>query len=1183
MKQKHYHMIAVLFALLLPCTSWADDLKNGDVFVVDGISYTYWHDYASVSSGENQKPAIDPATTGSISIPAEVTAPNGILCRVEIGSYAFYKCTGLTSVQLPSTIEGIGTCSFYGCTGLTSIDIPSSVTTIWDKAFYGCTGLTSINLPSSLTDIYESAFKDCCKLMTFTIPQSVTHVGTNCFDGTAWYESQADGYVYKDGILLDLKNPASVDECNVIEGTRVIADDDVSDYDCTSITLPNTVTHIGSGFMCNTNITSLIIPKSVVSIRKHWYWGASFRENRKLESIVVESGNSHYDSRNNCNAIIHTETNTLEVGCKNTIIPDGIEIVEGTAFSGLDIEYIEIPHSVMRLSGSFFCSKLTTVKIGKNVRGQLLFDNCSRLTEVYSYIKDPDLYVPDSRYARFNQATFTNGTLYVPTGTKAKYEALDGWKNFANIVERDDLVTPLEVGERFTTDGWSYTVTSIDPLEAVVGGNLAVDNTTAQTLTSVVIPESVVGSDGKTYSVTGLSDGAFSNCKNLTEIHSKLRQPRPGSNSFWSTVYNNATLYVPVGSMAFYTANYPWKNFKNIVVEGENLDKSLAKGEVFTIDDVNYRVTAPFEVEVGNNSTDVGKAHGIAPNRTGTLEIKATLTGPDGNEYAVTAIQARAFINCSGLTAVSLPSSIASIGQNAFSGCSSLTSFTLPKSVVSMQNNPFSRCASLKSIRVEDGNPVYDSRNNCNAIIQRSNYGDVLVAGFLSTTIPEGITKFGTYAFSGVTGLTSFTFPEGTEQMPTGMFYGCTDLVSVSLPSTLKTIESYAFEDCSSLKSINIPESVTYLNSYVFEDCSSLTSITIPKNVNRIGYSLFWGCTNLETIVVEEGNTTFDSRDNCNAIIQTEINSLVAGCKKTLIPSTVTTIGREAFRNQKSLTSITIPGSVDSIAYYAFYYCTSLVEIVSEIKVPFDIPDNVFSGISKEATLYVPAGTKNAYLAKTGWTKYFAQIVEEVVLEPIEGETKVTTEGLAEEDLTDNVVDDIYYNVGDDGYDPTDGSIVISETTNMGQIGNAAPGSDDVKDNFTGIILRVAAGKGTIKVNVKTTGNAQLVVQVGNGTPMIASRTEQGDVVVGYDVAEDTYVYIYAIIGSSNSRGLRAAGADEVRIYGISVLPGADGIGTITAQQATTHHYYTLDGRRMEGRPTRSGLYIVDGRKVIVK
>ena len=191
----------------------------------------------------------------------------------------------------------------------------------------------------------------------------------------------------------------------------------------------------------------------------------------------------------------------------------------------------------------------------------------------------------------------------------------------------------------------------------------------------------------------------------------------------------------------------------------------------------------------------------------------------------------------------------------------------------------------------------------------------------------------------------------------------------------------------------------------------------------------------------------------------------------------------------------------------------------------------------------------------------------------------------ADTDLDGNVVGNIYYNIapGNGGYDPADGSIVISETTNMGLIGNAAPGSDDVKDNFTGIILRVAAGKGTIKVNVKTTGNAQLVVQVGKGTPMIASRTEQGDVVVGYDVAEDTYVYIYTIIGSSNSRGLRAAGADEVRIYGISVLPGVDGIGTITAQQATIHHYYTLDGRRMEGRPTRPGLYIVDGRKVIVQ
>jgi hypothetical protein len=206
-------------------------------------------------------------------------------------------------------------------------------------------------------------------------------------------------------------------------------------------------------------------------------------------------------------------------------------------------------------------------------------------------------------------------------------------------------------------------------------------------------------------------------------------------------------------------------------------------------------------------------------------------------------------------------------------------------------------------------------------------------------------------------------------------------------------------------------------------------------------------------------------------------------------------------------------------------------------------------------------------------------------IDPIDGETTVNTEGLGGQDLTDNVVDDVYYNLdgSNSGYDSTDGSIVIGETTNMGQITNPMPGTSDVTNNFTGLILRVAAGKGTITVNVKTIGNAQLVVQVGDGTPMIATKTEQGDVVINYDVAEDTYIYIYAIIGSSGAPSLRAASDNVVKIYGIKVTPGSTGINTVCSSEPIVNGYYTLDGRKIEGMPAKKGLYIVNGHKVVIK
>ena len=263
--------------------------------------------------------------------------------------------------------------------------------------------------------------------------------------------------------------------------------------------------------------------------------------------------------------------------------------------------------------------------------------------------------------------------------------------------------------------------------------------------------------------------------------------------------------------------------------------------------------------------------------------------------------------------------------------------------------------------------------------------------------------------------------------------------------------------------------------------------------------------------------------------------------------------------------------------------CWRLENIYSEIEDPFKV-DRAFEDYD-EKTLYVPAGTKAKYEATEGW-KEFKNIVEmgTTELEPIEAETTVNTNNLAGQSLADNVVNDVYYNVGSEGYDASDQSVVISQATNMGQISDATPGSADVKENFNGMILKVAKGKGLITVNVKTSGNAQLVVQVGNGTPMLATKTEKDDVVFSYDVEEDTYVYIYAIIGSSAAKGygLNATDIDSsVRIYSITVSPGATGIRSVGANEKADTVIYDLQGRRVEN-PAK-GIYIVGGRKVSVK
>ena len=682
---------------------------------------------------------------------------------------------------------------------------------------------------------------------------------------------------------------------------------DYTFYDClglTSVTIGNSVESIGDDAFWNcSGLTSVTIPNSVTSISSSAFSGCS-----GLTGINVEDDNETFDSRKGCNAIIHTSSNTLVSGCKTTIIPNTVTSIGDWAFGWCsDLTSVTIPNSVTSIGKGAFCncsgltsvtipnsvtsigdsafgvcSGLTSVTIGNSVTsiGVGAFSSCSGLTSVT--IPNSVTSIGNSAFSSCSGLTsvtipnsvtsigdwafqycsgltsVTIGNSVTSIGEDAFYECsgltsvhisdISAWCNieFSNTIsnpllyayhlylngeEVKDLVIPnsvTSIGDYAFCSCLGLTSVTI-PNSVTSIGNSAFSSCSG--LTSVTIPNSVMS----------IGQYAFGWCSGLLDVCCYAENvPTTEGNAFNYSNYSNATLHVPSCSLQSYKTTEPWSGFGTI--------KTLASfsGEV-EIDGINYELNGETKQAIV-----IAKSSGLY---SGEVVIPESVEH-EGTTYSVTSIGEKAFYECDDLTSVTIPNSVTSIGESAFA-----------------------RCKGLTEIKVSEGNPVYDSREGCNAIIETAS--NTLLYGCKNTIIPNSVTSLG----------------------------------------------DYAFESCSGLTSVTIPNSVTSIGERAFFSCDGLTSVTIPNSVTSIGYAAFGGCDGLTEMKVDANNSKYDSREGCNAIIETSSNTLISGCLTTVIPNSVTSIGPFAFAYCYDLTSVTIPNSVESIGYAAFAYCWDLTSV----------------------------------------------------------------------------------------------------------------------------------------------------------------------------------------------------------------------------------------------------------------
>ena len=868
----------------------------------------------------------DFAFSGSITIPASVTS---------IGDMAFSSCYNLTSITIPenSALTSIGEGAFYGCYRLTnSITLPASLTSIGNNAFRNCTDLTSITIPenSALTSIGDSTFYNCASIAYINIPEGVASIGDGAFYGCYHLTNSITLPASLTSIGDDaFRGCTSLTSITIPENSALTSIGDRAFSYCENLTfsIPENIALISIGeyafYKCHLT-NSITIPESMTSIGDGTYYGCDLTSITIPES-VTSIGNEAFSFCEGLTSIT-IPASVTSIGdmafsrCYNLTsitIPENSALtsIGDNAFSNCTgLTSITIPASVTSIGDNAFCNctGLASITIPASVTsiGDGAFSGCSSLTEITIQSVIPptfgvDVFIGINAKAVLN---YPKGSDYSVLKRYFSNFGAEHMNGNSWIVEDDGTAYVYPNGS-YTLSGYSGSKT-IKKVYAYGFNDIGVLNSPLlEEFYAFPLP-------GSPIILESVGWGAFNNCFSLRTV--SLQNGLTSSDGFaFAGCRNLKYIYLPVGLTYIGEAA-----FANTGIEFLVVPESVMYIGDFN-NPANWVFMNPYGQTVMERLPDDLDGAYIPEGAVGYDNYKFP---KEHNGYIVSDDKIFVFGNWGGNISENIkkvemtPDMHGQLGEIR----------TLPSTVTfdilpGVTNNPD------QIYTIEGSNAVF--------------IGDELVAGRANSIIPKGTKRIGDRAFEN------------------------SGLTSIEIPASVTSIGYGAFSYCYGLTSITIPESVTSIGEDAFLDCRSLTSLEIPNSVTFIGRKAFGGCVGVDTIIVDEANPVYDSRDSCNAIIETQSNKLIFASKTVTIPSSVTSIGGYAFFLLEDM-DITIPSTVTSFDNYAFYNTKNLY-LESLTPPTIETEDGLIFGWG---VIIVPSDAYESYCNADVW-RYYKDII----------------------------------------------------------------------------------------------------------------------------------------------------------------------------------------------------------------